>query len=1044
MDKDWKDIKEGDKVWLSAVFVDMVGSTKIERLDKDKGARYKELFRITAERTFERFGAERIEWHGEGTAFFFTDATEAIKASIEFIAEVRVRGIRDIEAEIGARVSISSGLAKLKEEMGTMDEPFISTGGHLNSDCPENSILITEDTYDSLSDERREKFAIFGTTKRDKVIAFIWPKERAEENKQDPAFAYLRYIDSVKSFYQRLPSLVEGIPKLELTRLFYPLKVKKREKRLAMERWGEKRWGERRWGESTTPVEIEERTELYSESPSSPFDEVFKEERHIIILGDPGSGKTTLLKWLFLIYSQGLRSIVDNGLGDNRLLPILLPISALYIQREKKGHISPLNAICGYIEEFGVKLSPSFLKEKMEKGDCLVLLDGLDELPEKADRFEMADYIARFISAFGKNRFVVTSRPIGFIEITSMDKVYTLAELDDEDIKGFIKKWSIEIKDLIEADSLIDSLDESPAKPLARNPLLLTLICSISATGRRLPKSKAKLYRQCCEILFERWPYIRPLSGGKRTKPIMEYEEAEKILAQLALEMHKETAGLIERDELRNKIIKIMGDDSKGRELFSYLTETTQLLIEKGSNRWGFIHLSFQEFLAAVALYWKSIYLDYLMERSDNPNWREVFLLLCGYIEQNGKEGEIPSVIEGLLSRSNELEEILHKNLLLAGEIIAELRLKGELAEKIIRRVIDLALRSEYDTLRNEATKVLKKGKELSVGRLLEILGNKDKVESKLRRRAVETLGEIGAKESIPIFTSILKDRKYWKGVRTLAASALGKIDGKASIPILTSILKDKGEDRGVRSRAASALGNIGEKESIPILTSILKDKGENGWVRNGAVFALSEIGGKASIPILTSILKDKGEDREVRVEAASALGRIGEKASIPILTSILKDKGEDREVRAWAASALGKIGGKASIPILTSILKDKGENGWVRNGAAFALGKIGEKESIPILTAILTDKGEDGGVRGEAAIALSNIGEADEEIIHILIEIISKREKDLWILTISSATKLGLRINDMQKTIIEGLNNPSLNSTDKNRLFSVLWRLYS
>ncbi|MFH0774131.1 MAG: NACHT domain-containing protein, partial [bacterium] len=618
----WQDIKEGDKVWLSAVSIDMVGSTALyEKVGKEETERRKNFFRRAAERVL---GERRCGWQGEGTTFFFNNEEEALKKSINFIATIRT----GIEVEVLARISIASGLAVYKEDLGKMDDDFISFGGHIKSDAPENSILITEDTYDSLSDEQRERFAIFGTTAKDKTIAFIYPKEKAPENEHDPAFGYRRFIDNVKGFYQRLPSLVEGIPKLELTKLFYPLKLKERERMVDLH-----------IKESDAEPEAISRL-TYRESAPITFSEIFKKEEHITILGDPGSGKTTLLKWLFLIYAQGLRAIVDNGLGDKRFLPILLPISALYIQREKNGHISPLDAILGIGEEFGAKLSPSFLKEKMEKGDCLILLDGLDELPEKQDRFEMADYIARFISAFSKNRFVVTSRPMGFTEITSMDKVYTLSELDDEDIEGFIKRWFGEIKNPIEADSLIDSLKETQAKQLARNPLLLTLICSISATGRRLPKSKAKLYRLCCEILFERWPYIKPLSGGKRTKPIMEYEEAERILAQLALEMHEETAGLIKRDELRDKIIKIMGDDSKGRQFFSYLTETTQLLTDRGGNKWSFMHRTFEEFLAAVALYKENKYLEYLKDKSYDPDWKEVFLLLSGYINLYGKRSE--------------------------------------------------------------------------------------------------------------------------------------------------------------------------------------------------------------------------------------------------------------------------------------------------------------------------------------------------------------------------------------------------------------------
>ncbi|MBI4778167.1 hypothetical protein HY792_04545 [Candidatus Desantisbacteria bacterium] len=92
-----------------------------------------------------------------------------------------------------------------------------------------------------------------------------------------------------------------------------------------------------------------------------------------------------------------------------------------------------------------------------------------------------------------------------------------------------------------------------------------------------------------------------------------------------------------------------------------------------------------------------------------DPNWREVFLLLYGYINLYGKKSEISLIIGEFNSRKDNIEPILHKNLLLTGEIVADLGLKDRLAEDIIDEVIDLAVSSPYFTLREEATKVLKK-----------------------------------------------------------------------------------------------------------------------------------------------------------------------------------------------------------------------------------------------------------------------------------------------------------------------------------------------
>ncbi|MFH0775549.1 MAG: NACHT domain-containing protein, partial [bacterium] len=792
----------GDLVWLSAVSVDMVGSTKIEKADKEKGGRCKELFRITAERTFERFGAERIEWHGEGTVFFFRETDEAIKASIEFITEVRARGLREVGAKIATRVSIGSGLVKPKKELGTMDAEFISLCGHLNSVAPEDSILITEDTYDSLSDYQREKFAIFGTTNRDKAIAFIWPKEEAKEKEHDPAFGIREYLATIKGQCQTL--LFSGIPQsskiplLELTESFFPLKVK-RKGRMIDFKVEERLWLSDSWAELETkpiPFAIE-----YTESQPLPFDEIFRKENHIILLGDPGSGKTTLLRWLALIYSQGLKAIIDKGIGDARLIPFLIPVSNLYLEREREVNIHPAEAIQRCIKTLGVHIDLDYLKERLKKGQCLILLDGLDEILEKKDRINTARYIEGFIRAFEKNRFIITSRIIGYEEIKVSEEEYILAELEDEEIKRFSHNWFLAFERSVQGktklaeieaekakESIVKAIKESDAiRRLAKNPFLLTHICIIQVQGQTLPKYRVDLYRLMCETLFSTWVEARSKAlGGVLLATPRDYREGEKVLAPLALWMHEEMqGGLVEGDTIKSKIAGIMKDRGipaeeawkSTEEFFKYLANQTQLIVDRGGDRWGFRHRTFEEFLTARALIMNEKYPSYLEKYSYDTQWEEVFLLLAGWIGIiGGKENEVTRIVEGLLSKKDELENILHKNLLLAGKIIAEnVGIRRDLAEAVIERVIDLALRSEYASLRYEAMEVLKKERDISTRRLIGILENKGEDEQ-VRRQAALALSVIGRPESIPLLSSVLKDKGEDIEVRREAAEALGRI----------------------------------------------------------------------------------------------------------------------------------------------------------------------------------------------------------------------------------------------------------------------------
>lgn len=326
MDKNWNDIKEGNIIYLAVVFIDMVGSTNLyKEVDQEEAEKRTNFFQVMAEDNFLKYGGLMGAWHGDDCPIFFREEVSAFKASINFINDIRTKGIeRGIEAEIAARISISSGLVEFKKEVGKMNAQFISFGGHLNSDsaCPENSILITEDVYDNLPDDLKVKFNICGTTQRDKIISFIYPKEKKTKkdpekflpDAEDPADALRTYLDTIKGQCKTL--LFSGIPQsskiplLQLTESFFPLKVRKREEK-KVERW-------RKEDEKATSLMFET---TYSEAAPCPFIEIFKKERQIIVLGDPGSGKTTLLRWLCLIHSQGTKVISDKGLGDEVRMP---------------------------------------------------------------------------------------------------------------------------------------------------------------------------------------------------------------------------------------------------------------------------------------------------------------------------------------------------------------------------------------------------------------------------------------------------------------------------------------------------------------------------------------------------------------------------------------------------------------------------------------------------------------------------------------------------------------------------------------------------
>lgn len=103
--------------------------------------------------------------------------------------------------------------------------------------------------------------------------------------------------------------------------------------------------------------------------------------RRIVILADSGYGKTTLLRHLTVTYAKG-----SHSSQTRRFIPVLLRLRKIHslILEDKPPCLS--NLIVKHLEnrpEYrDFKPSENWFEEWLDKGECLVMLDGLDEVPK--------------------------------------------------------------------------------------------------------------------------------------------------------------------------------------------------------------------------------------------------------------------------------------------------------------------------------------------------------------------------------------------------------------------------------------------------------------------------------------------------------------------------------------------------------------------------------------------------------------------------------------------------------------------------------------
>ena len=389
-----------------------------------------------------------------------------------------------------------------------------------------------------------------------------------------------------------------------------------------------------------------------------PVLDLLQKQDGLIILGDPGAGKTTFLKVLALRLALGQGDTM--GLGER--LPVLMPLSA-YANALGEQNIRLDDFITQYLHDSGADLPiREMLKAALDAGAALVLLDGLDEVKDPASRHHVIERVAEFYTHHRRagNKFVITSRIVGYREVRPTANGLaecTLLDFDDDEITAFVDRWTAALERQAQGDTAIAATEaarerrellaaiqrNASVRRLAANPLLLTILALMKRQGVTLPERRVELYDQYVKTLLATWNRARGL--GRPPAHDLDVVQTLRVLAPLALWMHEVNpgVGLVKREDLRRKLETIYAErgeavpEDAARQFLQDVREYAGLLLERGPGEYGFIHLTFEEYLAAVAIALEGQgncrpILNRLAEHVGDPAWREVALLAVGYL----------------------------------------------------------------------------------------------------------------------------------------------------------------------------------------------------------------------------------------------------------------------------------------------------------------------------------------------------------------------------------------------------------------------------
>ena len=410
-------------------------------------------------------------------------------------------------------------------------------------------------------------------------------------------------------------------------------------------------------------------------SEPQPVLHLLRENDGLIILGDPGAGKTTFLKYLAVKLARGEGEELRLGAR----LPLLVPLSA-YAAALAEKNVRLDEFIARYFCEWVADLPiDGMLEAALEQGRALVLLDGLDEVRELGLRHTVSERVVDFYSYHRRagNKFALTSRIVGYREVRPAAEGLvecTLVDFGEEEIEAFVGRWTRAIERAArgetafaeeeaerEREELLDAVTHNPGvRGLAANPLLLTILALMKRQGVKLPERRVQLYDKYVETLLSSWNLARGL--GRPPARDLDVVQTVRILAPLALWMHEKSpgVGLVKRGDAKRKLAEIyaqQGEEDPEQAVEQFLEDVRDyagMVLERGAGQYGFIHLTFEEYLAAVGLARLGQgkiepVVEVLSEHVGDAAWREVTLLTIGYLGIVQQWEEVASDVVGEL-----------------------------------------------------------------------------------------------------------------------------------------------------------------------------------------------------------------------------------------------------------------------------------------------------------------------------------------------------------------------------------------------------------
>jgi len=366
---------------------------------------------------------------------------------------------------------------------------------------------------------------------------------------------------------------------------------------------------------------------------------------YTLLLGGPGLGKSTLTQFLSLYQAARIvkpelcirlterlklpESITAQDLDSYCRPRFPLRIELRRYAKWMSDQQNNKDEMARYIVEGLINPNASSTLEMEDvfelasDNPILLILDGLDEVPNSETRLRIIDnltiFLRRIKSESGDIQVILSSRPKGYSsEFEGFEPItWELNELERIDFDEYCECWlKNRIRDVDERSEAQERINRGmmseSVQRLARSLLQATVILTIARRKIEIPHQRNSLYKKYVEVIFDREKEKSLIVRERETELLRLHE---RVGYELHCKMEKTKIESLDRETFRGYVLSVLQDYSASKlgsktfrdiadEIIEAATDRLCLLIGKGDDQTDvdFGVQQYREYFAAVYL----------------------------------------------------------------------------------------------------------------------------------------------------------------------------------------------------------------------------------------------------------------------------------------------------------------------------------------------------------------------------------------------------------------------------------------------------------